>query len=143
MGLFKRKPGGTLVGNLIRGAVKAIPVVGGYLGNGGMMISQQDADKRDMSDSEYRAKYGVEKDGRPVSVVPQIAQQVGAVLGAGVTGLQNLAPGPLPYTTTNIGSNVQTGADLGVAGTIKKFGGWIAGGVLAIVLLIVLLKKKK
>lgn len=61
MGLFKRKPGGTLIGNLLRGVAKN--ATGGALGNGAMMISQEDADRRDLSDNDFSAKYGKTKTG--------------------------------------------------------------------------------
>lgn len=69
-GLFKRKPGGTFFGNLLRKTAGA--ATGGILGNGAMMISQEDADKRDLSDSDYIAKYGMTKAG---AVIPTIQPQ--------------------------------------------------------------------
>jgi hypothetical protein len=60
-GLFKRKPGGTMLGNLIRGA--ANKASGGVLGNGSMMITQDQADLRDLTDADYVAKYGKTKTG--------------------------------------------------------------------------------
>ncbi|PSL43412.1 hypothetical protein CLV51_108101 [Chitinophaga niastensis] len=102
--LFKRKPGGTLLGNILRktGSTVAgiIPFVGGVaskiVGQGAMMISQEDADKRDMSDSDYQAKYGVQKDGRAIPVFNTAGQTLlttaglGAVSGASaaVTSLE-------------------------------------------------------
>lgn len=72
--LFKRKPGGTFVGNLLRGA--ANKASGGVLGNGAMMITQEQADIRDLSNDAYIAKYGKTKEGvivAPQSVNNQIA----------------------------------------------------------------------
>lgn len=119
--IFKRKPGGTFFGNLIRGAVKAVPVVGGALGNGGMMISQQDADKRDMSDADYAAKYGVQKDGKAPSVVPQMMQQLGAVAGAGIPGLQALPSGPLSSDPKTNNEALKKGANTSIASLAKKY----------------------
>lgn len=65
--LFKRKPGGTFFGNLLRGV--ANKATGGLLGNGAMMISQEDADKRDLSDADFIAKYGKTKTNVPVQSV--------------------------------------------------------------------------
>lgn len=71
--LFKRKPGGTVIGNLIRGVANTAS--GGVLGNGQMMITQQDADKRDLSDADYQAKYGQTKDGAIVpGAIPVVDQ---------------------------------------------------------------------
>lgn len=65
--LFKRKPGGTTFGNVVRTVVSAY--TGGALGQGSMMISQLDADKRDMSDDGFYKKYGVlKKDATPQNV---------------------------------------------------------------------------
>ncbi|QNK64248.1 hypothetical protein H7F33_07125 [Pedobacter sp. PAMC26386] len=36
--IFKKKPGGTFLGNLLRGAVKQIPIVGEVVGNGANKI---------------------------------------------------------------------------------------------------------
>lgn len=88
--LFKRKPGGTFVGNLIRGAVKSVPVVGGLLGNGAMMISQVDADKRDLSDADFEAKYNATKsnvasDG---SISAYLRETLGAAAAGAVNGVQ-------------------------------------------------------
>jgi hypothetical protein len=78
-GLFKRKPGGTVFGNALRGIVKAaagaVPFIGPSLsqavGNGAMMISQEEYDLRNLPDAEYQAKYGTTKTG---AVVPSITQ---------------------------------------------------------------------
>lgn len=54
--LFKRKPGGTVLGNLVRGAVRT--ATGGILGNGALMISkeQYDAKNRGENVSNEREK---------------------------------------------------------------------------------------
>ncbi|MBO9731165.1 MAG: hypothetical protein J7623_21180 [Chitinophaga sp.] len=102
--LFKRKPGGTFMGNLLRKTANtvagAIPFVGGIaskiVGQGAMMISQEEADKRDLSDADYMTKYGQQKDGRPIPVFNPAGQTLlataagGAVAGANaaVSGLE-------------------------------------------------------
>lgn len=56
--LFKRKPGGTVLGNLVRGAVKT--ATGGILGNGALMISkeQYEAKQRgEKTDNARETKY--------------------------------------------------------------------------------------
>lgn len=42
--LFKRKPGGTLLGNTLRGVTRSL--TGGLLGNGALMISQEEYDRK-------------------------------------------------------------------------------------------------
>lgn len=141
--IFKRKPGGTFVGNMIRGAVKNVPVVGGFLGNGQMMISEEDADKRDLSDADFEAKYGKKKDGRPISALPGFVQQVGAVLGSGLPGLGNMEAGPVKYANTNVADNIQAGAQKGISASVKRYGGYIVGGVAMLTLLLVIFLRKK
>lgn len=89
--LFKRKPGGTMVGNLIRGAVKAVPVVGSLFGNGAMMITPVDADKRDLSDQDFEAKYGATKDNvkSDGSVIAYLRETLGAAAYGAVQGVHN------------------------------------------------------
>lgn len=59
--IFKRKPGGTFVGNLIRGAVQKY--TGGALGNGALKISQDEYDLKALTDADYQSKYGKTKTG--------------------------------------------------------------------------------
>lgn len=40
--LFSKQKGGSLVGNLLRGVSKSIPLIGGSLGNGGNMVITDD-----------------------------------------------------------------------------------------------------
>ncbi|MEZ2445928.1 hypothetical protein AB6805_29640 [Chitinophaga sp. RCC_12] len=97
--LFKRKPGGTVLGNILRktGSTVAgiIPFVGGVaskiVGQGAMMISQEDADKRDLSDADFMAKYGVQKDGRPIPVFNTAGQTLLTTAGAGAVAGANAA----------------------------------------------------
>ncbi len=97
--LFKRKPGGTVLGNILRKTANTvagvIPFVGGVaskiVGQGAMMISQEDADKRDLSDADYVAKYGVLKDGRAPSVLNSAGQTLLATAGAGAIAGANTA----------------------------------------------------
>jgi hypothetical protein len=65
--LFQRKPGGTAVGNLLR-TVTGI-FTNGTFGTGANMITQKQADMRDLSDTLYIQKYGETKSGIPVSGV--------------------------------------------------------------------------
>lgn len=57
--LFKRKPGGTFVGNSLRTLSSAY--TGGAMGSGRMMITELDADKRDLNDTDFFTKYGRSK----------------------------------------------------------------------------------
>ena len=59
--IFKKKPGGTGLGNLIRGVVSK--ATGGALGTGKGIISQQDYDKKILPDVEYYSRYGQTKNG--------------------------------------------------------------------------------
>ena len=136
LSIFKRKPGGTMVGNLFRKA--AGMATQGILGNGNMMISQTDSDKRDLSDADFEQKYNAKKsdvksDG---SVMKYLQEAAGAAL-AGLQGY-NAATGGKPSD-----GNPNTGAKASVLGTLKKY--WylvlIPGG-LVIGLLIWAFKRK-
>lgn len=59
--VFKKKPGGTMLGNLVRGA--ANKATGGVLGNGAGIISQEDFDKTTLSDVEFYNRYAKTKNG--------------------------------------------------------------------------------
>ena len=88
-GLFKRKPGGTLIGNLFRKVANA--ATGGILGNGAGMITQEEADARDLNDYDFFAKYGYNK---PGAVNPVNQGQTGPTYtpvynGTGNTGVNN------------------------------------------------------
>lgn len=76
-GLFKKKAGGSLVGNLIRAATGGVT---------GAPPTQYDIDKRDLSDSDFLKKYGTDKNGVPQSVP-----------GAGATPAPSSAPIPEGY----------------------------------------------
>jgi hypothetical protein len=74
--LFQRKPGGTAAGNFLRGIVSV--VTNGNMGTGAGMITQEQADIRDLTDSEFIAKYAKTKRGVPVAGVtpnPNIKSQ--------------------------------------------------------------------
>lgn len=62
--LFAKKPGGTVVGNIIRNVASS--VTGGVLGTGAGIINQQQYDLTHMSDADYEAKYAVHKNGTPI-----------------------------------------------------------------------------
>ena len=102
--IFKRKPGGTFVGNLLRGGAKAVanvfvPGGGALVGNGAMMITQEDADKRDLTDAQFIAKYGLTKAGLP----PQngaLKETFGAALNGAINGVNNLNNAGLSPTGT-------------------------------------------
>jgi hypothetical protein len=71
--VFKRKPSGTFVGNLIRKAVNQAS--GGVLGNGAMKIDQQEYDSKNLTDSDFQYKYRKSKTGVPSNtgiVIPTI-----------------------------------------------------------------------
>lgn len=80
--LFKKKPGGTFLGNALRGVVKAaagaIPVVGGtvaqMVGNG--VMTQEEYDLKNLSDSDYQSKYGITKTGAKAPQVSEIQPQI-------------------------------------------------------------------
>lgn len=65
--MFQRKPGGTTAGNFLRGLLSTI--TNGNLGTGAGMITQKQADARDLTDSEFIAKYGENKRGVPIAGV--------------------------------------------------------------------------
>lgn len=71
--LFKKKPGGTAIGNLFRKAANT--ATGGILGNGANMITQQEYDKKNITDAEYEMKYGLTKTGQYVNNQPPNEQQ--------------------------------------------------------------------
>lgn len=148
--IFKRKPGGTMVGNLIRGAAKTavntfVPGAGALIGNGAMMITQEQADLRDLSDHDYMAKYGVAKDGtvpRP-TVVPALAQTAGALFAGGLPAVAALPNGPLTGQTNNFQQNAIEGANKGVSGIFAKYGGYFVAAFMVLVGALVLIFKKK
>ncbi|WP_143306855.1 hypothetical protein [Chitinophaga vietnamensis] len=129
--LFKRKPGGTFFGNLLRKTANtvagAIPFVGGIaskiVGQGAMMISQEEADKRDLSDADYVAKYGQMKDGRPASVLNPAGQQLLATAATGAVAGANAA-----VTTLNTANAV------GVSPDVWKYLKWLPAIALAILI---------
>ena len=59
--VFKKKPGGTMLGNLIR--TTANKATGGVLGNGASIISQEDFDKNTLTDLEFYNRYAKTKNG--------------------------------------------------------------------------------
>lgn len=59
--IFKKKPGGTTVGNLIRGV--ASKATSGALGNGAGIITQEFFDKTQLTDIEFYNKYAKTKNG--------------------------------------------------------------------------------
>jgi hypothetical protein len=65
--LFKRQVGGTKLGNIIRDI--ANKESGGVIGNGAMMISVKEYDLKNLSESDYIAKYAKTKTGVPVAGV--------------------------------------------------------------------------
>jgi len=58
-GLFKKKAGGTMVGNLLRGVVNK--ATNGILGNGAGIINQEQEDILYLPDTDFIAKYGYTK----------------------------------------------------------------------------------
>jgi hypothetical protein len=63
--IFTRQPGGTDAGNLLRAVSSDLS--GGLLGQGDMLISQQEYDARHMSDAEFLVKYGVARSTIPLT----------------------------------------------------------------------------
>lgn len=67
--LFQRKPGGTLVGNIFRQV--SSQSTDGVLGQGANLMTWAEYDLLNMSDADYVAKYGAQKNGQIVAgVVP-------------------------------------------------------------------------
>lgn len=64
--IFKRKPGGTAVGNILRSLSSSL--TDGKLGSGANMISQQEYDYKNLSDSDFARRYGYNKAGVRVGV---------------------------------------------------------------------------
>lgn len=70
-GLFKKKVGGTVVGNLLRGVVNTASK--GLLGTGAGILTQEQSDKETMTDAAFLAKYGYNKQGvAPPSATPPL-----------------------------------------------------------------------
>ncbi len=128
-GIFKRKPGGTMFGNLLRGV--AHQASGGVLGNGVMMISQEDAGKRDNA-------------GIQPNVNPYLQQATGAFLHGGATGLNNLNQTGTNASNTYGGtfaSNAQAGGIKSVAMQYGKYLVIIAGVLVFFFMLKKIIKK--
>jgi hypothetical protein len=121
-GLFKRKPGGTLVGNLLRGVAKGAS--GGILGNGGMMISQFDADKRDLSDDDFKKRYGYAKnDQRALDYATSIAMDIaGSAWHAGLPNERfNASAGNTSTSTNNTEKAVNSVIKTSIGQFLKKW----------------------
>jgi hypothetical protein len=135
-GLFKRKVGGTFLGNLVRGVTNKVS--GGVLGNGGMMITQEDADKRDLSEDAYLQKYGITKTGatpiRPI--LPEIKAQIGAATLGALDGINNY------QQSGQTGNSFASGATISKYTQIGKTIGIAIGAILAVLMIIKLVKKK-
>lgn len=65
--IFKKKAGGTLIGNLFRS------VTGGITGPA---PTQYDIDMKDLNDADFAKKYGTDKRGVPIEGVTPSAQQL-------------------------------------------------------------------
>jgi hypothetical protein len=65
--IFKKKAGGTLIGNLFRS------VTGGITGPA---PTQYDIDLKDLNDADFAKKYGTDKRGVPIEGVTPSAQQL-------------------------------------------------------------------
>lgn len=139
--IFKRKPGGTFVGNLLRKTANtvagAIPFVGGIaskiVGQGAMMISQEEADKRDLSDEDYYNKYGQYKDGR---VKPPIFNEAGQQLIG--TAMAGAVTGAEASVTT-----LQAAQAVGVKPNIWKYLQWIPAVALCVLIYKIFNNKKR
>lgn len=110
--IFGRKPGGTFVGNLIRSA--ASTATGGVLGQGQMKITQEEYDRKNLSDVAYYNKYGVAKSGTSPSVLPYLQQAAGAAISGAIGGV-----GVFNSTGANasntVGGNFNSNAGVGTA----------------------------
>lgn len=95
--LFSRRPGGTAVGNILR--TVANKATGGVLGTGAMMITQEEYDRKHLTDFEYYTKYGKNKPETNPTVLPYLTQAAGAVLAGAATSL---------HSFNQAGANAQT-----------------------------------
>lgn len=112
--LFKRKPGGTVVGNLLR--TVASTVTGGILGNGAMMLKQEETPQ----EADARLLQGV---GAGVVAAQQTALQP-AITSPDFTPAQNVA----------VGAGTQLWS---------QYKGYIIGGFVGLIAIIYLIVKRK
>jgi|GEM_PF-3373675 len=112
--IFKKKAGGTLIGNLIR------TVSGGITGPA---PTQYDIDVKDLSDADFALKYGTDKRGVPVQGATPTAQQQ-----------QNLA---------NAGANLNQGKESFWQKKWVKITGIVIGSLLLIGIVAFVVKKSK
>jgi hypothetical protein len=113
--IFKRKPGGTMVGNLIRGVAKGY--TGGLLGTGAMRLQEGELPQ------ENNAK-----------VMSQLGAGAIAFNEAGLMGQMPFDPNKSPA------DNMESGA---IFQYIKNKLGYIVGGIVGLVLILVLLLRGK
>lgn len=145
MGLFSRKVGGTLFGNILRGAASG--ATGGILGQGAMKITQEEADRRDMSDAQYLSVYGVNKSGVNPSVLPYLQQVGGAILAGGATGimgLNNAGVNSSSSQNTNTNSSWNNGLNQGATNSLMgQYLKYIVPVISVVVLIVLYVKMKK
>lgn len=149
-GLFKKKPGGTFVGNLFRKATNAVS--GGLFGTGASKAAQDANDLANLSEDAYKKKYGMSKqDGSIRSGIPIQAQDAtlatsGSVAAAKIGGLlTNGVTGAYDANQYNTGSVSPISDGVMSAQTMKLIRtiGMIVGGLLVAALAINFLFNKK
>ena len=120
--LFARKPGGSFLGNLLRQGASILS--DGKLGTGAGMITQKQADMRDLSTTEYQQKYGETKSG---------------------VKIPGITPDPSIQSASQAWNNagMQTSTVDTLLPWIKQYAKYIIGIPLALILLSKLNKKYK
>lgn len=119
--IFKRKPGGTLIGNALRSV--ASKLTGGIIGDDFLKISQEDADKRDLTDDQFAAKYGKTKSGMVVNSTLNAAvqQQIATTGTAGpsdVNAPTTFSQKASAWLKTTTGKIVMWGSIVGIAALV-------------------------
>lgn len=116
--LFKRKPGGTFVGNLIRGAANKFS--GGLLGNGAMMI-------------------------KPDETPQQADTRLIKSVGSGVAAFDNMASQSVrtDEVTQTVTEKLKSGAETQKKPALALIVGGVVGGLAVIFLLFKTLFKRK
>lgn len=121
-GLFKKKRGGTFVGNLLRGAANTVS--DGLIGNGAQ-LSKWESEQDEL---DYKEQYKKRKE----SLLDNPAYNIGNQIG-------NASNKHLPPIDEDVRKNVTSNA-IGVL--LKKYALYIAGGLLALILCIWFIIKK-
>lgn len=120
--LFKRKEGGTFVGNLFRSVAK--PLTGGVLGSGaGLAKWEQEQALKRLEEEEMRLLQVEAQERAALRSKGALGSQVGNQLSDAVITYASNGKGP---TDPNMGESI-------VLTTLKKHWYWFVGGVLVLV----------